>query len=154
MCVTHTRARAHVTFPEFSFHFCFQTNQGICDSEFCIWHQILLVRIICICKSRKKLLVYICGAISKLQTRLHFTGICTRRARPKEIFLPHCFGFLSLFFFFLINKCEVNCNSTVISLPDSLWVLAHGCHGNLIILACSLHILFVSLDFLIIPKTL
>lgn len=58
------------------------------------------------------------------------------------------------FLFFLINKCEVNCNSTVISLPDSLWVLAHGCHGNLIILACSLHILFVSLDFLIIPKTL
>lgn len=71
------------------------------------------------------------------------------RARPKEIFLPDSLGF-----FFFLNKCEVNCNSTVISLPDSLWVLAYGCHGNLIILACSLHILFVSLDFLIIQETL
>lgn len=41
----------------------------------------------------------------------------------------------------------------VISLPDSLWVLAYGCHSNLIILACSRHILFISLDFLIIQKT-
>lgn len=71
-------------------------------------------------------------------------------ARPKKIFPPDCLGL----YIFKINKCEVNCNSTVISLPDSLWVLAYGCHGNLIILACSLHFLFVSLDFLIIQKTL
>lgn len=67
-------------------------------------------------------------------------------ARPKKILLT---DFLGLLF----KKKKINVKLMVISLPDSLWVLAYGCHGNLIILACSLHILFISLDFLIIQKT-